>query len=83
MDGLQKAIQVVGTQAELCRRLGVSAQVVSNWRRRGVPVERCVDIENATKGRVMRWDLRDDWRHLWPELARRKNAPARREAIAA
>lgn len=75
MDGLDKAIRWAGSQAELCRRLGVKPQVMSNWRRRGVPLERCVDIEAATRGEVMRWELRSDWRRIWPDLARRKAAP--------
>ena len=45
--------------------------------RRPVPIERCVAIERATEGRVMRWDLRPaDWRDIWPELAERPDAPA-------
>lgn len=82
MDGLTKAIEVVGSAAELSRRLGVSRQVVANWRARGVPVERCIEIERATGGRVMRWDLCPEWRRWWPELARRKAAP-KNEAVAA
>lgn len=76
MHGLNKAIELVGSQAELCRRLGIKPQVMSNWRKRGIPVKGCVDIEIATKGQVMRWDLRPDWRQIWPDLARRKSAPA-------
>lgn len=82
MDGLSKAIKAAGSAAELSRRLGVSRQVVANWRTRGVPVERCIDIERATGGRVMRWDLCPEWRRRWPELARRKAAP-KDEAISA
>lgn len=34
-------------------------------------------IEQASKERVMRWDLRpDDWHRIWPELRKRKDAPA-------
>ncbi len=32
-------------------------------------------IEEATGGAVMRWDLRPDWRAIWPELAQRADAP--------
>lgn len=56
--------------------LGISSPSVTNWRTRGVPVERCVQIEQATRGAVMRWDLRpDDWHRIWPELAERADAP--------
>lgn len=57
--------------------LGISSPSVTNWRQRGVPIERCVQIERATGGAVMRWDLRPtDWRDIWPELADRTDAPA-------
>lgn len=39
--------------------------------------EYCVGIEQATNAIVMRWDLRpDDWHLIWPELRKRKDAPA-------
>lgn len=46
--------------------------------RRLVPIKRCVQIERATSGAVMRWGLRPaDWRDIWPELAERADAPQR------
>ena len=34
-------------------------------------------IEDNSGGAVMRWSIRpDDWHVIWPELMRRKNAPA-------
>lgn len=34
-------------------------------------------LERESKGAVMRWDLRpDDWHLIWPELRKRKDAPA-------
>lgn len=34
-------------------------------------------LEQATKAAVMRWDMRpDDWHRIWPELRKRKDAPA-------
>lgn len=60
----------------LASAVGASPQVVSNWRTRGAPVERCADIERATGGVVMRWDLRpDDWHRIWPELVNHERAP--------
>lgn len=39
--------------------------------------ENCVSIEQATSGRVMRWDLRPhDWHRIWPELIGIEGAPA-------
>lgn len=57
---LQKAIEHLGTQAALAQALGVVQPAVSNWLRRGVPPERCLPIEQATRGAVSRHDLRPD-----------------------
>lgn len=39
--------------------------------------ENCAAIEKATRGLVMRWDLRPhDWDRIWPELKKAKGAPA-------
>lgn len=65
----------VGGLTKLADKLGLDIQVVSNWKRRGIPIERCVAIENATGGTVTRRELRpDDWRSIWPELDRRVSA---------
>lgn len=65
---LDRAADAVGGAAKLGAILGVSAQAISNWKERGVPIDRCVPIEVATKGAVTRRDLRDDWQAIWPEL---------------
>lgn len=69
---IERAGDVVGSLSKLASILGVSVQVVSNWRERGVPIERCVAIENATGGAITRRDLRPDWRDIWPELVKTK-----------
>jgi len=70
---LERACDCVGGAAKLAALIGVSAQALSNWKDRGVPIERCVAIEIATKGEVTRRELRpDDWLAIWPELERRK-----------
>lgn len=60
MKPLDRAISICGSQAELSKRLGLFPQYVNNWRRRGVPAERCIAIEEATGGKVTRYDLRPD-----------------------
>lgn len=40
--------------------LGVTPQVISNWKFRDVPVEYCPQIEQATNGLVRCEDLRPD-----------------------
>lgn len=67
---IERAADAVGGGAALAALLGVSAQAVSNWKERGVPIDRCVTIERLTEGAVTRRDLRpDDWQDIWPELA--------------
>lgn len=56
----------MGGNAELARLLGVSPQAVSNWKRDGVPAEKCPLIERLTEGSVRCEELRPDieWRVL-------------------
>jgi DNA-binding transcriptional regulator YdaS (Cro superfamily) len=64
------AADAVGGLVHLASLLGLSIQTVSNWKVRGVPVERCVAVEYATGGKVTRRQLRpDDWQAIWPEEA--------------
>lgn len=76
---LDEYLQKTGrTQSAFASLIGVSQgsihQVV-----RGLTYfspEKCVQIEELTGGLVMRWDLRPfDWRKIWPELRKRKDAP--------
>lgn len=69
---IDRACDVVGGGAKLAAVLNVSAQAISNWKERGVPLERCMAIELATNGAITRRDLRPDWQAIWPELERRK-----------
>ena len=65
-----------GRSLAIAQALGVTPPVVSDWvtGKKGVPLERCVQIERATNGEVRRQDLRPhDWQDIWPELAQ---APA-------
>ena len=61
-SGIQKAVRLLGSQAKLAERLGVTKafvnQIVSGARR--VPAERCRPIEEATGGAVTRYELRPD-----------------------
>lgn len=64
-----------GIRKTICEALGISAQAISNWNSRGVPIEHCTAIEKATKGAVTRKDLRpNDWQAIWPELAKKQKA---------
>ncbi len=64
MAGMQesqfpRAIEAVGSQAELARRLGVFTQHVHNWTKRGLPPDRCESVEAVTGIRCE--DLRPDY----------------------
>ena len=59
MRAFERAIKKAGGPTALAALLGVSDQVVSNWRRRGVPPRRVLEIEAATKVRA-RDLLRDE-----------------------
>lgn len=70
MNPLDRAIKIVGGLTSLANRIGVTPQVVANWRKRGsIPPDRVLQIEKATEDhngrpRVLRGDLRPD---LYPE----------------
>lgn len=63
--------------AELRRAVGVGQDAqIRQWQHgysgRLPSPANCAAIERATKGAVMRWDLRPDWADIWPELRARK-----------
>ena len=60
MDAIERAIQIVGTLTAFARQVGVSPQVVTHWRKRGIPAERVIEIERVTAGKVSRHELRPD-----------------------
>ena len=66
MTPMDKAIEWAGGLSMLAGRIGASPQAVLNWRKRGIPAKRVLDIEKATEGRVSRHELRPD---LYPEQA--------------
>lgn len=58
---LEAAIAAVGGKpGELARLLGVDPQVVTNWRKRGVPPGRVIAVEQAVRGAVTRYELRPE-----------------------
>lgn len=60
-----------GRGASIAAILNVAPQQIYQWASgvRGVPVDKCVAIEQATHKAVTRKDLRpDDWAAIWPEL---------------
>jgi DNA-binding transcriptional regulator YdaS (Cro superfamily) len=68
---LIKASEILGSQAQLAKAIGVTQPTLNQWITgdRPVPIGRCTQIEQATNGEVTRKDLRpDDWQTIWPEL---------------
>jgi len=59
---IKSAIESCGGKAVLARQINVSPQVVWQWAdgRRPVPAHHCMAIEEATEGKVTRYDLRPD-----------------------
>jgi hypothetical protein len=47
-----QAIRHFRTQKALALALGVSLQVVHNWTKRGIPLNRQLDIEDLTRGKL-------------------------------
>ena len=72
MDGLTKALELMGGTVALAKAVGVSKQMVTNWKARGtVPVEHCPTVERVTGRQVRCEDLNSsvDWgylRHPYP-----------------
>lgn len=65
MTGLDKAIDHFSLegragQSRLAAALGVEPMTISHWKRRGIPADRCLEIERATGGEVTRADLRPE-----------------------
>lgn len=56
---LQEAVNIVGTQTELARIIGVNQSHISNWihRDKKVPPDYCIPIEKAVGGKVTRHEL--------------------------
>lgn len=67
LKALQRAIDLLGSQAELARAISsdenpIKQQHIWNWinRDKKIPAEAAIPIETATKGRVSRHELRPD-----------------------
>jgi len=72
MSGIEKAIEVCGSQSALARSLKVRPQSVQEWVTRGQPpAERVLAIEEITG--ISRHDLRPD---LYPRATNKKLARA-------
>ena len=57
---IDRAVAICGGAAKFAQALEVSIQVVTHWRNRGAPKERCPAIERATGGAVKCEDCRPE-----------------------
>jgi DNA-binding transcriptional regulator YdaS (Cro superfamily) len=60
MHPIKRAAEIVGSQRALAEILGVSPGAVTQWIDGGVPLDRCIPIEQATQGAVRCEELRPD-----------------------
>jgi DNA-binding transcriptional regulator YdaS (Cro superfamily) len=75
-DIIDRAARAYGGLNKLAAALHVLPQTVANWRKRGVPIERCAELEAITNCVVRRWEMRPkDWASIWPELIGTEGAP--------
>lgn len=65
-SGLDKAIELAGGVGELAKRINVSPQTVSNWRRRGTPAVKVPEVVRAVDGKVGGHEIRPDLPSLFP-----------------
>lgn len=75
---IHKAAEVLKSQANLARALGVKPPTVNEWikERRPVPRDFGPAIERLTDGRVTRKDIfPNQWMRWWPELAANESQP--------
>ena len=55
------AAAIVGGKGILCTKLGVHRQAIHNWKKARVPLNRALEIEKLTEGRVTLGMLRPDY----------------------
>lgn len=65
-SALEKAIDAAGGGRVLAVFLGVSPMAVSQWKKRGVPVERVPAVVRAAHGVIQAHELRPDLPDLFP-----------------
>jgi len=47
MSEFELVVKAAGSQSQLARALNVTRQTVASWRRRGIPLERAIEIERV------------------------------------
>lgn len=57
-QALEDAINLVGGQTALAKKLGVKQQTVFVWLKKGLPLKRVLEVENATDHKISRYQLK-------------------------
>ncbi|MFW9929142.1 MAG: transcriptional regulator [Candidatus Thorarchaeota archaeon] len=57
---LKYALSLVGGAMKFAEMRGVSRQAVYSWFKQGIPKKHVLALEEATKGKVSRYELRPD-----------------------
>lgn len=75
-----RLMSILGGPTATARLLGIRDASVHGWRVNGIPDYRleqlAPEIERASGGRYMRWDICPAvWRRRWPELRSHPDAP--------
>jgi len=60
MDGLSRVIDIVGSGTKLASLLDVNPMTITQWKRRGVPAERVLDLVKASGCIVKPYEIRPD-----------------------
>lgn len=60
MTAIKRVIKEAGGLRAVSNYFGISLRAVSKWSAGNVPVERCPDLEQLTKGKVTCEELRPD-----------------------
>ena len=60
MGRMEKVIKYFGSQKQLANLLGVTQMAISQWKKRGIPIKRCVQIEQLSKGAIKREEIWSD-----------------------
>ena len=70
MTDIDKAVALaaamVGGKGELCRQLGLNRQAIHNWSKTRIPLNRALQIEKLTEGRITLGMLRPDYDFVRP-----------------
>jgi DNA-binding transcriptional regulator YdaS (Cro superfamily) len=57
MTNLQPAIDYFGSQVAIAKALGINPMAITQWKKRGIPPMRAIELANASQGAFMPSDI--------------------------